>query len=78
MTGRTDPDGASDAALNTPTEAADGLAVTSKWLGNDVCVGFRECETDPDHSAIMAEYGLEPGDRPGTDLSPRVSDRSGS
>jgi len=27
---------------------------------------------DPDHSAIMSEYGLKPGDRPGTELYPKV------
>ena len=56
-----------------------GLRVfTSKWLGDDVRVVFHECGPDPDHSAIMTEYGLKPGDRPGTDLYPRVWERSGS
>ena len=45
---------------------------TSKWLGDDARIKFRECGMDPDHSAIMTEYGLKPGDRPGTDLYPRV------
>lgn len=45
---------------------------TSKWLGDDVQIVFREEGMDPDHSEIMAEYGLGPGDRPGTDLYPRV------
>ena len=49
---------------------------TSKWLGDDVRVVFRECGMDPDHSAIMTEYGLSPGDRPGTDLYPRVWERT--
>ena len=48
---------------------------TSKWLGDDVRVVHRECGMDPDHSAIMAEYGLAPGDRPGTALYPRVWER---
>ncbi len=45
---------------------------TTKWLGDDVRIKFRECGMDPDHSAIMIEQGLKPGDRPGTDLYPRV------
>ena len=50
-----------------------GLQVfTSKWLGDDARIKFRECGMDPDHSAIMTKYGLKPGDRPGTDLYPRI------
>ena len=50
-----------------------GLSVfTSKWLGDDVRIKFRECGMDPDHSEIMTRYGLKPGDRPGTGLYPRV------
>ena len=45
---------------------------TSKWMGDDVRIKFRECGMDPDHSAIMTEYGLKPGDRPGTDLYPKI------
>lgn len=45
---------------------------TSKWMGDDVRIKFRECGMDPDHSTIMTEYGLKPGDRPGTDLYPKV------
>jgi len=45
---------------------------TTKWLGDDVRIKFRECGMDPDHSAIMTEHGLKPGDRPGTDLYPQV------
>lgn len=45
---------------------------TTKWLGDDVTIKFREQGMDPDHSAIMTEYGLKPGDRPGTDLYPQV------
>ena len=45
---------------------------TSKWLGDDARIKFRECGMDPDHSAIMTEYGLKPGDRPGTDLYPKI------
>jgi ectoine hydroxylase-related dioxygenase (phytanoyl-CoA dioxygenase family) len=49
---------------------------TTKWLGDDVRIKFRECGMDPDHSAIMTEHGLKPGDRPGTDLYPRVWTRA--
>jgi len=45
---------------------------TSKWLGDDARIKFRECGMDPDHSAIMTEYGLKPGDRPGTKLYPKI------
>ena len=45
---------------------------TTKWLGDDVRIKFRECGMDPDHSAIMTAHGLKPGDRPGTDLYPQV------
>ena len=45
---------------------------TTKWLGDDVRIKFRECGMDPDHSAIMIEQGLKPGDRPGTDLYPKI------
>ena len=46
---------------------------TSKWLGDDVRIMFREHGMDPDHSEIMTRYGLQPGDRPGTDLCPRIT-----
>lgn len=45
---------------------------TSKWLGDDARIKFRECGMDPDHSAVMTEVGLKPGDRPGTDLYPKI------
>ena len=45
---------------------------TTKWLGDDVRIKFRECGMDPDHSAIMIEQGLKPGDRPGSDLYPMI------
>lgn len=50
---------------------------TTKWLGDDVRIRFRGVGMDPDHSQIMTEYGLKPGDRPGTDLYPRVWERQG-
>lgn len=49
---------------------------TTKWLGDDVRIKFRECGMDPDHSAVMTEQGLKPGDRPGTDLYPQIWSQS--
>lgn len=49
---------------------------TTKWLGDDVRIKFREGGMDPDHSALMTQHGLKPGDRPGTDLYPRVWSRT--
>ena len=55
----------------------DGLRVfTSKWLGDDVRIAFRNEGMDPDFSEIIRSYGLADGDRPGTDLLPRVWTRS--
>lgn len=45
---------------------------TTKWLGDDVRIKFRECGMDPDHSDVMTRCGLKPGDRPGTDLYPQI------
>jgi len=45
---------------------------TTKWVGDDVRIKFRDCGMDPDHSSDMIEKGLKPGDRPDTDLYPRV------
>ncbi|MEM8498128.1 MAG: phytanoyl-CoA dioxygenase family protein [Pseudomonadota bacterium] len=53
-------------------DSSDLRVFTSKWLGDDVRVKFRDCGMDPDHSAIMTEYGLKPGDKPGTDLYPQI------
>ena len=50
---------------------------TTKWLGDDVRIKYREGGMDPDHSQMMTAQGLKPGDRPGTDLYPRVWSRSG-
>jgi len=50
-----------------------GLRVfTSKWLGDDVRIAFRNEGMDPDFSQMMRSYGLDHGDRPETDLLPRV------
>ncbi len=48
---------------------------TTKWLGDDVKIKFRECGMDPDHSALMTAAGLAPGDRPATDLYPQIWSR---
>jgi hypothetical protein len=44
---------------------------TSKWVG-DLRIKFPECNMDPDHSAIMIEYGLKPGDPLDKDLYPKL------
>ena len=50
-----------------------GLEVfTSKWLGDDVRICFRDVGMDPDFSGIMRAHGLGDGDRPGTELLPEV------
>ena len=45
---------------------------TTKWLGDDIRIKFRDYGMDPDHSADMIEKGLKSGDRPGTDLYPQI------
>lgn len=45
---------------------------TSKWMGDDVRIKFRKHGMDPDHSELMTQYGLRSGDRPGTDLYPKI------
>lgn len=44
----------------------------TQWLGDDVRVMFRTEGMDPDHSGVMTEHGLKPGDRPASDLYPQV------
>ncbi|MEM7323478.1 MAG: phytanoyl-CoA dioxygenase family protein [Actinomycetota bacterium] len=44
----------------------------TQWLGDDVRVLFRPEGMDPDHSQVMTEVGLRPGDRIGTELYPEV------
>ena len=56
-------------------EDEDLQVFTSKWLGDDARIKFRECGMDPDHSATMTAHGLKPGDRPGTDLYPKIWNR---
>lgn len=45
---------------------------TSKGLGDNARVKFRQCGMDPDHSAIMTDYGLKLRDRPDTDLYSKI------
>lgn len=45
---------------------------TSKWLGDDVRIAFRDEGMDPDFSEIMRAHGLAAGDRPATDLLPEI------
>ena len=49
---------------------------TTKWVGDDVRIKFRDCGMDPDHSPDMIKKGLKPGDRPDTNLYPQVWKRS--
>ena len=49
---------------------------TTKWVGDDVRIKFRDCGMDPDHKPDMIEKGLKPGDRPNTDLYPQIWKRS--
>lgn len=44
----------------------------TQWLGDDVRVLFRPEGMDPDHSQVMTEHGLKPGDRPSAPLYPAV------
>ena len=48
----------------------------TQWLGDDVRVLFRPEGMDPDHSAVMTELGLAPGDRISGSLYPQVWERS--
>jgi len=44
----------------------------TQWLGDDVRIAFREGGMDPDHSGVMTQHGLKPGDRPGGELYPEL------
>ncbi len=54
------------------SEGRDLKIFNTQWLGDDVRVCFREEGMDPDHSAIMTEHGLKPGDGLGSELYPQV------
>jgi len=56
-------------------EQRDLKVFNTQWLGDDVRIKFRRGGMDPDHSAIMTQYGLKPGDPPGTQLYPQVWSR---
>ncbi len=45
---------------------------TTKWLGDDMRIKFRDYGMDPDHSVDMTQKNLKSGDRPGTDLYPLI------
>ena len=47
----------------------------TQWLGDDVRVNFRPEGMDPDHSGVMTAAGLQPGDRVGGELYPRLWQR---
>jgi len=50
-----------------------GLKVfTTKWMGDDVRIKFRNYGMDPDFSSVMIKKGLKSGDRPSTDMYPLV------
>ena len=50
-----------------------GLKVfNTQWLGDDVRINFRPEGMDPDHSQVMTEHGLAPGDRVGGPLYPEL------
>ncbi|MGI9607217.1 MAG: phytanoyl-CoA dioxygenase family protein [Acidimicrobiales bacterium] len=54
-------------------ESREDLRVfTSKWLGDDVRIAFRDVGMDPDFSDIMRAHALASGDRPRTELLPEV------
>ncbi len=45
---------------------------TSKWLGDDARIAFRDVGMDPDFSDLMKAHGLAHGDRPDSPLFPCV------
>lgn len=50
-----------------------GLRVfNTQWVGDDARVIFRDEGMDPDHSQVMGEHGLAPGDRLSGPLYPEV------
>ena len=57
-------------------DECDLRVFTTKWLGDDVRIKFRDCGMDPDHTDLMIKKGLKPGDRPSTDLYPLVWTRN--
>ena len=49
---------------------------TTKWLGDDVRIKFRNYGMDPDFSSLMIKKGLKSGDRPDTDMYPQIWPKS--
>jgi len=45
---------------------------TTKWMGDDARIKFRNYGMDPDFSSVMIKKGLKSGDRPSTDMYPLV------
>ena len=45
---------------------------TTKWMGDDVRIKFRNYGMDPDFSSLMIKKGLKSGDRPDTDMYPQI------
>ena len=52
------------------SEGRDLKVFNTQWLGDDVRVCFRKEGMDPDHSQLMTELGLKPGERVGTEVYP--------
>jgi ectoine hydroxylase-related dioxygenase (phytanoyl-CoA dioxygenase family) len=49
---------------------------TTKWLGDDARIKFRNYGMDPDFSSVMIKKGLKSGDRPDTDMYPQIWPKS--
>jgi ectoine hydroxylase-related dioxygenase (phytanoyl-CoA dioxygenase family) len=49
---------------------------TTKWLGDDARIKFRNYGMDPDFSSVMIKKGLKSGDRPDTDMYPKIWSKS--
>ena len=45
---------------------------TTKWLGDDARIKFRNYGMDPDFSSLMIKKGLKSGDRLDTDMYPQI------
>jgi len=49
---------------------------TTKWLGDDARIKFRNYGMDPDFSSLMIKKGLKSGDRLDTDMYPQIWPKS--
>jgi ectoine hydroxylase-related dioxygenase (phytanoyl-CoA dioxygenase family) len=54
------------------SDGRDLKVFNTQWLGDDVRIKFRDEGMDPDHSEIMRENGMKPGDRLGSELYPQI------